>query len=94
MFGLDPQLAEFNNSFHGLVTLNNSGGYNVTFPILANRYYQIWYNDNLGESWEKAGIQFQAINDNKSYTWHDDGSLTSPASSMTNKRFYKIEISR
>ena len=92
--GLDPQVEEFNNSVQGLVTLNNSGGFNLTFPTLANRYYQIWYNDNLGESWEKAGIQFQAINDNSAYTWHDDGSLTSPIPSITSKRFYKIEISR
>ena len=94
VLGLDPQVEEFNNSVQGLVTLNKSGGFNLTFPTLANRYYQIWYNDNLGESWEKAGIQFQAINDNSAYTWHDDGSLTSPIPSITSKRFYKIEISR
>ncbi|MGB0415718.1 MAG: alpha-amylase family glycosyl hydrolase [Coraliomargarita sp.] len=94
VLGLDPNVAEFNGLPKGLIAPSESGGFTVTFPVLAGRSYQVWYVDDLTDTWQTAGSPFTATSDDPAYVWTDDGSETSPNPSTLDNRFYQIEITR
>ncbi|MGJ8650368.1 MAG: alpha-amylase family glycosyl hydrolase [Opitutaceae bacterium] len=94
VLGLDLTVAEFNGKPQGLVAPNGSGGFTVTFPVLAGRSYRIWYVDNLFGIWQTAGDSFSINEDEPAHVFTDDGTHTSPAPNTVDNRFYKIEITR
>ncbi len=94
VLGLDPNVAEFNGLPKGLIAATGTGAFTVTFPVLAGRSYQVWYVDDLTDTWQVAGAPFAATSDDAAYVWTDDGSNTSPNPSTIDNRFYKIEITR
>lgn len=96
ILGLDPRYPDYTGWPHGWITQGDpEDTYDVTFPVLAGRLYQLWYVDALDTGiWQKAGPPFFALSNNEEHLWSDDGTHTSPSPDATTKRFYKIEISR
>jgi hypothetical protein len=94
VLGLDPGVAEFNRRPSGLVESDGSGGFTITFPVLAGRSYRIWYVDDLTQTWQPAGASFSITQSDPAHVWTDDGSQTTPNLSTVDHRFYKIEITR
>jgi len=56
----------------------------------SNRLYKIYYSDDL-KNWDFADTV--AIGSQSEISWEDDGSLTYPAPSTVDRRFYRLEIS-
>ena len=94
VLGLDPGVAEFNRRPSGLVESDGSGGFTITFPVLAGRSYRIWYVDDLTQTWQPAGASFSITQSDPAHVWTDDGNQTTPNPSTVDHRFYKIEITR
>ena len=95
ILGLDPRTPNSNGWPQGLITRGMNSTYNVSFPVLLGRRYQIWYVDSLDSgTWRKAGPPIYANSNQDDYLWIDDGTHTTPRPEATTKRFYKIEISR
>jgi len=94
VLGLDTDVAEFDGLPKGLVAPAESGGFTVTFPVLAGRTYRVWYTDDLAGAWQPAGPAFFAAQDNPAHVFTDDGSTTTPDPATVDHRFYRIEISR
>ncbi|MBC8190361.1 MAG: hypothetical protein H8E75_08015 [Puniceicoccaceae bacterium] len=94
VLGLDPGVAEFNRRPSGLVESDGSGGFTITFPVLAGRSYRIWYVDDLTQTWQPAGASFSITQSDPAHVWTDDGNQTTPNLSTVDHRFYKIEITR
>ena len=94
VLGLDPDSAEFNCLPQGLIEGDGSGGFTVTFPVLAGRSYRVWYVDDLTQTWQTAGSSFSISEDNTAHVFTDDGTETTPDPTTIDNRFYKIEITR
>ncbi|HAV12694.1 MAG TPA: hypothetical protein DCX06_04235 [Opitutae bacterium] len=94
VLGLNLGVAEFNGLPQGLIAKNVTGGFTVTFPVLAGRSYRVWYTDDLSDTWDPAGGSFSISESDSAYVWTDDGTNTSPAPDTVDNRFYKIEITR
>ncbi len=93
ILGMNPQTNDSAAFPRPTVSSPNPSSFNLTFPTLAGRTYQIWYSDNLTD-WYKAGGTFTVPADNSNYQWTDDGTQTTPAPATQTKRFYYIEITR
>ena len=94
VLGLDTGVAEFNGLPRGTIAPTESGGFTVTFPVLADRTYRVWYVDDLTGTWQPASSAFFVAQDNDAYVFTDDGTTTAPDPNMIDARFYRIEISR
>lgn len=93
VLGLNPRLEDWYGYPQANVNPENSGGFRITFPVLAGRSYRVWYSDDL-INWNPAGSYFSITNNNDFYEWTDDGSLTTPAPESVERRFYRIEVTR
>ncbi|WP_158279833.1 alpha-amylase family glycosyl hydrolase [Coraliomargarita sinensis] len=94
VLGLNPEVPEYDGLPRGTIAPTETGGFTVTFPLLAGRTYRVWYVDDLSEAWQPAGPAFTALADNPGYVWTDDGSATDPNPDEVQNRFYYIEITR
>jgi hypothetical protein len=87
LFGLNP--AAFDR--YGWTHTRNSGTgfYEVTFPTLPQRGYQVWWSDHL-PSWNPAtGV---IPGDGATKLWIDDGTVTGSVPGATTARFYRVNV--
>jgi glycosidase len=94
VLGLNTGVAEFDGLPRGTIAPTESGGFTVTFPVLAGRTYRVWYSGDLSGTWQPAGAAFFVAQGSDAHVFTDNGTTTTPAPDAVDARFYRIEISR
>lgn len=88
LFGLNPSASDR----YDWTTIRNptTSFYEITFPTLLQRGYQVWWSDDL-LTWQPATAVIAG--DGMAKIWVDDGVVTGSAPSATQRRFYRVEVS-
>ncbi|MEO6740317.1 MAG: metallophosphoesterase family protein [Chthoniobacteraceae bacterium] len=87
LFGLNPQA--FDRYAWNTTRNSTTGFYEITFPTLAQRAYQVFWSDDLAV-WHPGSAVVSG--DGTTKLWIDDGTVTGTAPSVTPRRFYRVQV--
>lgn len=87
LFGLNPQA--FDRYAWNTTRNPTTGFYEITFPTLAQRVYQVFWSDDLA-AWHPGSVQVSG--DGTAKLWIDDGTVTGSVPGATPRRFYRVQV--